>query len=139
MFYRKTLEDNLIGVQSVEGLIDAFEQMCAERSGLFDDMLFFESGNFKYSGKEEYYLSLARQYKDSVFSEDFTVLRLDIIYPAQKISFKNRRLFKRRFTSDKCGGSYSRFFALLRESPLLAHIKESGMQYLRYEISEEEV
>lgn len=139
MFFRKTLEDNLIGKPSLEACIDAFEIMCRERGGLFDDMLLFESGNFKDAGHKEFYFSLARQYKDSAFSEDFTVLRLDIIYPEQPVSFKNRRILKRKLTSDQCGGSFSKFFKKVHESPLITYLHEQDLQYLRYEIIEEEV
>lgn len=138
MFYRKALEEELEGVTNLEGMIDAFENMCAQRSGLFDDMLLIESGNFDYSGETEFYVSLARRYKDSAFAEEFTVLQLDIIYPPVKIGFKNRRILKRHYTSDQTGGSFSRFFQKVRSSPLIAYINENRMQYLRYEITEEE-
>ena len=139
MFYRKTLEDNLIQASTPEECIDAFEKMCRERSGLFDDMLLFESGNFDYAGKKEYYFTLMRQYKDSAFNDDFTVLRLDLIYPKQDITFKNRRTLKRHFTSDGCGGSFTKFFDKIRLSPALAYIHKNDLHFLRYEITEEEL
>ena len=139
MFYRKTLEDNLIHASTPEACIDAFEIMCRERSGLFDDMLLFESGNFDYAGEKEFYVSLVRQYKDSAFNDDFTVLRLDLIYPKQNIGFKNKRILKRHFTSDQCGGSFTKFFDKIRNSSVLTYIHENDLQFLRYEITEEEL
>ena len=139
MFYRKMLEDNLIHASTPEACIDAFEIMCRDRSGLFDDMLLFESGNFDYAGEKEFYVSLVRQYKDSAFNDDFTVLRLDLIYPKQKIGFKNKRILKRHFTSDQCGGSFTKFFDKIRNSPVLTYIHENDLQFLRYEITEEEL
>ena len=113
--------------------------MCRERSGLFDDMLLFESGNFSDAGKKEFYFTLARQYKDSAFLDDFTVLRLDIIFPEQPISLKTRRIFKNKLSSDRCGGSFSRFFAKVTDSALVKYIHENNLQYLRYEIHEEDL
>ena len=139
MFFRKTLEDNLIGVSDIDGMIDAFESMCRERSGLFDDLLYLESGNYSYSGKSEYYISLVRQYKDSAFLDDYTALRLDIIYPEIKINFKNRKILKNHFSADHYGGSYTKFFEKVRDSKLIAYVKENRLAYIRYEISEEEI
>ncbi|MBQ6380064.1 MAG: hypothetical protein IJJ41_00485 [Clostridia bacterium] len=138
MFYEKTLSDNLIGASGIDDLIDAFEMMCRERSGLFDDLVFLESGNFDFSGKKEFYVSLARQYKDSAFTDGFSIIRLDIIYPEIKLSFKNKRSLKKYISSDQTGGSYSLFFKKVRESALLRYIKEQNLQYDRYEILQEE-
>ena len=139
MFYRKTLEDNLIHTDTIEDFVSAFEIMCRERTGLFDDMLLFESGNFSDAGKKEFYFTLARQYNDSAFSDATTLLRLDIIYPEQPISFKTRRILKNKFSSDQCRGSFSRFFEKVLDSSLITYIHENNLQYLRYEIHEEEI
>ncbi|MBR0414847.1 MAG: hypothetical protein IJI67_07240 [Clostridia bacterium] len=138
MFFEKTLSDNLIGATSIDDLIAAFEVMCRERAGLFDDLVFLESGNFNFSGKEEFYISLARQYKDSAFADEFSIIRLDIIYPPIKMSFKTKRILKKYISSDQTGGSYTRFFEKVNKSPLLAYIKENNLQYSRYEILQEE-
>ena len=105
---------------------------------MFDDLVFLESGNFDFSGKKEFYVSLARQYKDSAFTDGFSIIRLDIIYPEIKLSFKNKRSLKKYISSDQTGGSYSLFFKKVRESALLRYIKEQNLQYDRYEILQEE-
>ena len=139
MFFKTDLERYTQGASTIDEFIAAFEKMCRHRNSVVDDFVFAESGNFEYSGKKEYYFSLVRQYKDNVFSDVDTQTRLDLIFPAQDITFKNRRKLKMLLTSEKTHGSFRLFFSKLRESAVLHHIQAAGMQMIRFEITEEEV
>ena len=139
MFFKTDIENYIQGAETVDDMIGAFERMCSHRNSVVDDFLYIESGNFDFSGENEFYLSLVRQYKDNVFSDNFTQTRLDIIFPEQQISFKNRRKLKLYFTSDQCSGSFRKFFARVRESSLLEYIKSNHLTVRRYEISEDEL
>ena len=139
MFYKTDLENYIEGAQTLDDCIAAFERMCQHRSSVVDDFLFAESGNYNFSGKNEFYLSLVRQYKDNVFSDRDTQTRLDLVFPEQKIGFRNRKLFKISISSDQKGGSFRGFFHALRDNALLAYLKENNVPLLRYEIEEEEV
>lgn len=139
MFYKIYLEKDLKKGQSIDEMIDIFENMCKHRTSVVDDFLLIESGNFNFDGKTEFYLSLVRQYRENVFADNFTMMRLNIVFPEQNINIKNRRKLKIHFYSDQCSGSFSKFFERLRKSALLKYLKENDIKILRYEIEEEEL
>lgn len=139
MFFKTDLENYTKGCSDIDSFIDAFEKMCSHRNSVIDDFIFLDSGNYDYSGKNEYYFSLVRQYRDNVFSEAETQTRLDIIFEEQPISLKNRRTLKKFISSDQYHGSFSRCIAKIRSSSTLANIKQNKLKIKRVEISEHEV
>ena len=138
MFFKRDLEEYTQNANNIDELIEAFEKMCSKRGYVVDDFVFFESGNFDFSGKNEFYFSLVRQYRDNVLVDEYVQTRLEIIFPEQKFGFRQRKLLNCYFSSDQLGDSFSKFFAKLHSCELLKYIKDNSLEYLRFEIYEEE-
>ncbi len=139
MFYRYYLEEYLEGVETVDEMINAFEKMCLHRNCVVDDFVFAQSDNFEDNGTTHFCVSLVRQYRNNVFSENFTQTCLDIFFEVQPMRFANRRILKTKLSSLRMGGSFSMFFCALRESKLLAYIHENNLQVLHFEITESDL
>ena len=136
MFFKTDLENYTQGAVTLDDYIDAFEKMCSHRNSVVDDFIYLESGNHDYAGTPEFYVSLVRQYRDNVFSDDETQTRLDIIYAPQQINIKNRRKLKTFVSSDQNHGSFSRCLAKVRASALVEYINAQQLPIQRVEITE---
>lgn len=77
----KFLQERITKDTSLESIVATFEQMCS--ISVKGDMILFETGTFDFSGEENFYFSMVRQFPND--EEEFYQLHVDVLYePTEK-------------------------------------------------------
>lgn len=71
------LKEKLSGGESVESIVDVFEEMCSIPLDI--DAVLFETGIFPYDGKDMFLFSLTRQFPNDT-DDEFYQLHVEIYY-----------------------------------------------------------
>ena len=120
------LKEKLSGGESVESIVDVFEEMCSIPLDI--DAVLFETGIFPYDGKDMFLLSLTRQFPNDT-DDEFCQLHVEIYYePDSDNSGMNECIWSMHTDEN--------IFDTVRRSPAYEYAR--CHEYLSYEISLDE-
>ena len=120
------LKENLSGGESVESIVDVFEEMCSIPLDI--DAVLFETGVFPFCGKDMFIFSLTRQYPNDT-DDEFYQLHVEIYYePDSDNSGMNECIWSMHTDEN--------IFDTVRRSPAYEYAR--CHEYLSYEISLDE-
>lgn len=109
----KFLKDRITDKMPLEGIVDAFEQMCGVP--LQDDMVLFETGTYSFTGERRFYFSLVRQVQNE--DGEYLQLHVDVLYQPTKAN----KAFRETTWDEDLSES---IFAYVRQSPVFAYCKD---------------
>ncbi len=117
------LKEKLSGGESVESIVDVFEEMCSIPLDI--DAVLFETGVFPFCGKDMFIFSLTRQYPNDT-DDEFYQLHVEIYYePDSENSGMNECIWSMHTDEN--------IFDTVRRSPAYEYAR--CHEYLSYEIS----
>lgn len=117
------LKEKLSGGESVESIVDVFEEMCSIPLDI--DAVLFETGVFPFCGKDMFIFSLTRQYPNDT-DDEFYQLHVEIYYePDSDNSGMNECIWSMHTDEN--------IFDTVRRSPAYEYAR--CHEYLSYEIS----
>ena len=120
------LKEKLSGGESVESIVDVFEEMCSIPLDI--DAVLFETGVFPFCGKDMFIFSLTRQYPNDT-DDEFYQLHVEIYYePDSDNSGMNECIWSMHTDEN--------IFDTVRRSPTYEYAR--CHEYLSYEISLDE-
>ncbi len=120
------LKEKLSGGESVESIVDVFEEMCSIPLDI--DAVLFETGVFPFCGKDMFIFSLTRQYPNDT-DDEFYQLHVEIYYePDSDNSGMNECIWSMHTDEN--------IFDTVRRSPAYEYAR--CHEYLSYEISLDE-
>lgn len=120
------LKEKLSGGESVESIVDVFEEMCSIPLDI--DAVLFETGVFPFRGKDMFIFSLTRQYPNDT-DDEFYQLHVEIYYePDSDNSGMNECIWSMHTDEN--------IFDTVRRSPAYEYAR--CHEYLSYEISLDE-
>ena len=120
------LKEKLSGGESVESIVDVFEEMCSIPLDI--DAVLFETGVFPFCGKDMFIFSLTRQYPNDT-DDEFYQLHVEIYYePDSDNSGMNECIWSMNTDEN--------IFDTVRRSPAYEYAR--CHEYLSYEISLDE-
>lgn len=122
----KFLQDRITDKTPLEGIVDAFEQMC--RIPLDDDMILFETGTYSFTGERRFYFSLVRQTQNE--DQAYFQLHVDVLYQPTKAN----KAFRETTWDEDLSES---IFDYIRQSPVFAFCKDK--EYAKVDIHLEEI
>lgn len=117
------LKEKLSGGESVESIVDVFEEMCSIPLDI--DAVLFETGVFPFCGKDMFIFSLTSQYPNDT-DDEFYQLHVEIYYePDSDNSGMNECIWSMHTDEN--------IFDTVRRSPAYEYAR--CHEYLSYEIS----
>ncbi len=119
------LKNKITNDSSLSSIVDTFEEMC--HIPLEEDLLLFETGTYDFTGEQQFYFSLVRQFPhEDEDNDEYYQLHVDVLYPPSQ---KNEKFRKATWNMDIEGS----IFDFIRESEVFRTIKDD--KYSRIDIS----
>ena len=119
------LKNRITNESSLSSIVDTFEEMC--QIPYEEDLLLFETGTYDFTGEQQFYFSLVRQFPhEDEENDEYYQLHVDVIYPPSQ---KNEKFRKATWNMDIEGS----IFDFIRESEVFRTIKDD--KYSRIDIS----
>ena len=111
--------------ETVNDYIAGFERFCNQvESGDGEELCFLETGNYDFSGENEFYFSLVRQYKANANDDEYMQVRMDIIFDPIKPN-RQSQIWSDEFDT------YEDFFKEINSSKILKYINDNHLKSKR--------
>lgn len=118
--------------ETVNEYVTGFENFCKQvDSGDAEELCFLETGNFDFSGENEFYFSLVRQYKANPNDDEYIQVHMDIIFEPIKPDF-SVQVWSDEFDD------YEDFFKSIHSTDILKFINDNHMKPKRSDFYAEE-
>ena len=127
----KSLQDVTDNAETLNDYINGFEDFCKVESGDSEEVCFLETGNYDFSGENEFYFSLVRQYKANPNDDEYIQVHMDIVF--EPITIKSQS----QIWSDEFDNN-NEFFDAVKSSNLLKHINDNNIFPKRIDIYADE-
>lgn len=118
--------------ETVNDYINGFEDFCNQvDSGDEEELCFLETGNYDFSGENEFYFSLVRQYKANPNGDEYIQVHMDIIFePIKAVS--SSQIWSDEFDN------YEDFFKEINASEILKYINDNNLKPKRIDFYADE-
>lgn len=118
--------------KTVNDYINGFEDFCNQvDSGDEEELCFLETGNYDFSGENEFYFSLVRQYKANPNDDEYIQVHMDIIFePIKAVS--SSQIWSDEFDN------YEDFFKEINASKILKYINDNNLKPKRIDFYADE-
>lgn len=127
----KALKDVTVNAETLKDYINGFEEFCNIESGDSEEVCFLETGNYDFSGENNFYFSLVRQYKANPNDDEYIQIHMDVIF--NPITIDNQsQIWSDEFDNIK------KFFNAVKSSEILKHICNNNLKPKRIDIYADE-
>jgi MerR family mercuric resistance operon transcriptional regulator len=117
--------------KTINDYVNGFEVFCQVESGDSEEVCFLEAGNYDFSGEDEFYFSLVRQYKANPNDDEYVQVHMDIIFDPIKANNQSQ------IWSDEFD-NYAEFFNAVKSSEVLQYINDNNLNPKRIDFYADE-
>ena len=117
--------------ETLNEYVNGFEELCRVECGDSEEVCFLETGNYDFSGEDEFYFSLIRQYKANPSADEYIQVHMDIVFDPIKV-ISQSQIWSDEFDNNE------EFFNAVKSSELLNYINDNHLTPKRIDIYADE-
>ncbi len=117
--------------ETLNEYVNGFEELCRVECGDSEEVCFLETGNYDFSGEDEFYFSLIRQYKANPSADEYIQVHMDIVFDPIKV-ISQSQIWSDEFDNNE------EFFNAVKSSELLNYINDNNLNPKRIDIYADE-